>query len=205
MKIKQKAGLTNVEFLKGEIENIPLPHESVDVVISNCVINLSANKDRVLQEAFRVLKPGGRFAVSDVIVRGSVPADIRRSVDLWVGCVAGALDESDYRAKLADAGFSEIEIEPTRIYHIEDLRAVPHRPGPCRGRHRSSDRRKIRQRLHPRAQIRCGPMRHRSIVLRAGLLRLPGNCTGIAPWRTATTFFFFAPEIPRDPSWQRPS
>ena len=119
---QQKAGLTNVEFLKGEIENIPLPQNTVDVVISNCVINLSANKDRVLQEAFRVLKPGGRFAVSDVIVRGPVPADLRRGVELWIGCVAGALDESDYRAKLVDAGFSEIEIEPTRVYHIEDLR-----------------------------------------------------------------------------------
>jgi arsenite methyltransferase len=118
---QQKAGLTNVKFLKGEIENIPLPQDTVDVVISNCVINLSANKDRVLQEAFRVLKPGGRFAVSDVIVRGPVPADLRRGVELWIGCVAGALDESDYRAKLVDAGFSEIEIEPTRVYHIEDL------------------------------------------------------------------------------------
>jgi arsenite methyltransferase len=119
---QRKSGVTNVEFLKGEIENIPLTPNSVDVVISNCVINLSLNKDRVLQEAFRVLKPGGRFAVSDVVVRGPVPADIRRSVELWVGCVAGALDESDYRAKLAAAGFSEIEIEPTRAYNIEDAR-----------------------------------------------------------------------------------
>jgi arsenite methyltransferase len=117
---QRKAGIANVEFLKGEIENIPLPQASVDVVISNCVINLSANKDRALQEAFRVLRPGGRLAVSDVVVRGPVPADIRRSVELWVGCVAGALDESDYRAKLAAAGFSEIEIEPTRVYDIED-------------------------------------------------------------------------------------
>ena len=119
---QRKSGITNVEFLKGEIESIPLPKESVDVVISNCVINLSANKDRVLQEVFRVLKPGGRFAVSDVVVRGPVPADIRRSVELWVGCVAGALDESDYRAKLAAAGFSEIDIEPTRVYSVEDAR-----------------------------------------------------------------------------------
>jgi arsenite methyltransferase len=119
---QRKSGITNVEFLKGEIENIPLPPDSVDVVISNCVINLSANKDRVLQEAFRVLRPGGRFAVSDVVVRGPVPADVRRSVELWVGCVAGAMDESDYRAKLAAAGFNDIEIEYTRIYNIEDAR-----------------------------------------------------------------------------------
>jgi len=119
---QRTSGITNVEFLKGEIESIPLPANSVDVVISNCVINLSANKDRVLQEVFRVLKPGGRFAVSDVVVRGPVPADIRRSVELWVGCIAGALDESDYRAKLAAAGFSEIDIEPTRVYSVEDAR-----------------------------------------------------------------------------------
>lgn len=119
---QRKAGVENVEFLKGEIENIPLPENSVDVVISNCVINLSADKDRVLREAFRVLRPGGRFAVSDVVVRGPVPADIRRNVELWVGCVAGALDESEYRAKLGAAGFAEIEIEPTRVYTIEDAR-----------------------------------------------------------------------------------
>ncbi len=119
---QRKSGVANVEFLRGEIENIPLPQDFVDVVISNCVINLSADKDRVLREAFRVLKPGGRFAVSDVVVRGPVPADIRRSVELWVGCVAGAMDESDYRAKLAAAGFTEIEIEPTRVYGIEDAR-----------------------------------------------------------------------------------
>lgn len=119
---QRKAGVLNVEFLKGEIENIPLPENSVDVVISNCVINLSADKDRVLREAFRVLRPGGRFAVSDVVVRGPVPADIRRSVELWVGCVAGAMEESEYRAKLAAAGFAEIEIEPTRVYSVEDAR-----------------------------------------------------------------------------------
>jgi len=119
---QRKAGIENVEFLKGEIENIPLPQNSVDVVISNCVINLSADKDRVLQEAFRVLRPGGRFAVSDVVVRGAVPADIRRSVELWVGCIAGAMEESEYRAKLASAGFVEIEIEPTRVYTVEDAR-----------------------------------------------------------------------------------
>jgi arsenite methyltransferase len=119
---KQKAGVTNVEFLKGEIENIPLPDNSVDVIISNCVINLSADKDAVLREAFRVLKPGGRFAVSDVVTRGEMLPEIRRSVLLWVGCIAGALEESDYRGKLSAAGFSGIEIEPTRIYRMEDAR-----------------------------------------------------------------------------------
>jgi arsenite methyltransferase len=117
---EQKSGLTNVEFLKGEIERIPLPDNSVDVIISNCVINLSADKDRVLAEAFRVLKPGGRFAVSDVVVRGPVPAGIRRNVELWIGCVAGALDERDYRSKLTAAGFENIDIEPTRIYQSAD-------------------------------------------------------------------------------------
>lgn len=119
---QEKAGVTNVEFLKGEIENMPLPDNSVDVVISNCVINLSADKDRVLREAFRVLKPGGRFAVSDVVVRGSVPDEVRRSVLLWVGCIAGALAEDDYQSKLAKAGFAEISLEPTRIYNVEDAR-----------------------------------------------------------------------------------
>jgi arsenite methyltransferase len=119
---KAKSGLANVEFMKGEIENIPLPDNSVDVIISNCVINLSADKDRVLREAFRVLKPGGRFAISDVVTRGEIPSDIRQSILLWVGCIAGALDEQEYRAKLAAAGFERIEIEPTRIYRVEDAR-----------------------------------------------------------------------------------
>jgi len=121
---KKKAGLENVEFLKGEIENIPLPDNSVDVVISNCVINLSADKDRVLREAFRVLKPGGRFAVSDVVTRGEVNAEIRKSVLMWVGCVAGALEDIAYRSKLTSAGFDQIEIEPTRIYRVEDAREM---------------------------------------------------------------------------------
>ena len=116
------AGATNVEFLKGEIESIPLPDNSLDVIISNCVINLSADKDRVLREAFRVLKPGGRFAVSDVVVKGEIPPDIRRSVELWVGCLAGALEENDYKAKLAAAGFTGVSIEPTRVYHVADAR-----------------------------------------------------------------------------------
>ena len=120
---KRKAGLSNVEFLKGEMENIPLPDNSVDVIISNCVINLSGDKDRVLREANRVLKPGGRFAVSDVVVRGEVPQEIRRSMELWVGCVAGALTETQYREKLAAAGFASIEIEATRVYSIADARA----------------------------------------------------------------------------------
>jgi arsenite methyltransferase len=117
---KRKAGVENVEFLKGEIENIPLPDNSVDVIISNCVINLSADKDRVLREAFRVLKPGGRLAVSDVVTRGDIMPEIRKSVLLWVGCVAGALDENDYRNKLLSAGFEHIEMEPTRVYRAED-------------------------------------------------------------------------------------
>jgi arsenite methyltransferase len=119
---KQKAGAENVEFLKGEIENIPLPGNSVDVIISNCVINLSGDKDAVLREAYRVLKPGGRLAVSDVVTRGETPPEIRKSVLLWVGCIAGALEESDYRSKLSAAGFAEIAIEPTRIYRVEDAR-----------------------------------------------------------------------------------
>jgi ubiquinone/menaquinone biosynthesis C-methylase UbiE len=120
---KRKSGLTNVEFLKGEIESIPLPDNSVDVVISNCVINLSGDKDRVLKEAFRVLKPGGRFAISDVVVRGDVPAEIKKNMELWVGCVAGALGDYEYVAKLAKAGFENIDIETTRVYGVEDARA----------------------------------------------------------------------------------
>jgi SAM-dependent methyltransferase len=119
---KRKAGVDNVEFLKGQIEHIPLPDNTVDVIISNCVINLSADKDQVLAEAFRVLKPGGRFAVSDVVTRGDMPENIRQSVMLWVGCIAGALEEQDYRAKLARAGFRDIDVEPTRIYRLEDAR-----------------------------------------------------------------------------------
>ena len=119
---KKKSGITNVEFLKGEIERIPLPDNSVDIIISNCVINLSADKDAVLREAYRLLKPGGRFAVSDVVTRGEMLPEIRRSVLLWVGCIAGALAESDYRSKLASAGFEEISVEPTRIYRVEDAR-----------------------------------------------------------------------------------
>jgi arsenite methyltransferase len=119
---KVKAGVTNVEFLKGEIEHIPLPDNSVDVVISNCVINLSADKDAVLREAFRVLKPGGRFAVSDVVTRGEMLPEIRKSVLLWVGCIAGALEETEYRKKLIAAGFGDVDVEPTRIYKVEDAR-----------------------------------------------------------------------------------
>ncbi len=120
---QRRAGVENVEFLKGEIENIPLPDGSVDVIISNCVINLSADKDRVFREAFRVLKPGGRLAVSDIVVRGEVPAEIRRSLELWIGCVSGALEESDYRRKLEAAGFAEVDLEPTRIYRAAEARA----------------------------------------------------------------------------------
>jgi len=119
---KLKSGLTNVEFLKGEIENIPLPPNTIDVIVSNCVINLSGDKDRVLREAFRVLKPGGRFAISDVVVRGEVPQEIRKSMELWVGCVAGALSETEYHDKLAAAGFESVDIEVTRVYDVNDAR-----------------------------------------------------------------------------------
>lgn len=119
---QRKSGVENVEFLKGAIEDIPLPDNSVDVVISNCVINLSGDKDRVLAEAFRVLRPGGRLAISDIVVRGEIPPPIQRSIELWVGCVAGALEEREYRAKLGEAGFEEIAVEPTRLYRGEDVR-----------------------------------------------------------------------------------
>jgi SAM-dependent methyltransferase len=119
----RNAGVTNVEFLKGQIEHVPLPDNSVDVIISNCVVNLSGDKDQVLRESFRVLKPGGRFAISDVVVRGEIPDSIRRSMELWVGCVAGALSEEDYRTRLAAAGFTDIGIDVTRVYEIEDARA----------------------------------------------------------------------------------
>ena len=119
---QKKAGIANVEFLKGAIENIPLPENSVDVIISNCVINLSGDKDRVLAEAFRVLKPGGRLAVSDVVVRGDVPAEIRKSMELWVGCIAGALGETEYQEKLARAGFENVDVEPTRVYKADEAR-----------------------------------------------------------------------------------
>jgi arsenite methyltransferase len=119
---QKKAGVANVEFLKGAIENVPLPDNTVDVIISNCVINLSGDKDRVLAEAFRVLKPGGRFAISDVVVRGEVPVDIRKSMELWVGCIAGALEENEYREKLARTGFESIDVEATRIYRVEEAR-----------------------------------------------------------------------------------
>lgn len=119
---KRKAGAENVEFLKGEIESIPLPDNSVDVIISNCVINLSADKDRVLREAFRVLKPGGRLAVSDVVTRGAIPNEIRQKVLLWVGCIAGALEETEYQSKLKAVGFAQVEVEPTRVYKVEDAR-----------------------------------------------------------------------------------
>jgi SAM-dependent methyltransferase len=118
---QKKVGVENVEFLKGDIENIPLPDNSVDVIISNCVINLAADKDRVLKEAFRVLKPGGRLAVSDIVVRGALPPELGRNMELWIGCVAGALEQEEYQAKLAAAGFVEIAIEPTRVYRAEDI------------------------------------------------------------------------------------
>ena len=157
---KRKSGLENVEFLKGEIERIPLPDNSVDVIISNCVINLSGDKDRVIAEAFRVLKPGGRFAVSDVVVRGEVPAAIRKSMELWVGCVAGALGDYEYVAKLAKAGFEGIDIETTRVYSIEDARTFLAGEGLDVDALAQGDRRHVHQRLHPRDEAgRCGLLR----------------------------------------------
>ena len=126
---QKKAGVENVEFLKGQIENIPLPDNSVDVIISNCVINLSGDKDRVLKEAFRVLKPGGRLAVSDIVHRGAMPEPIRRNVELWIGCVAGALHEDEYKAKLRQAGFADVDIEPTRVYQAEDAKGLMEKSG----------------------------------------------------------------------------
>ena len=159
---KHKSGLANVEFLKGEIEHIPLPDNAVDVIISNCVINLSGDKDQVLKEAFRVLKPGGRFAVSDVVVRGEVPAAIRKSMELWVGCVAGALSETDYRSKLAAAGFGGIDVEVTRVYGSDDARAFLAAEGFDHGAIAKEVDGKFVSALHP-----CGEAR---ILLRAGLL-----------------------------------
>ena len=147
---QRKAGATNVEFLKGTIEAIPLPDNSVDVIISNCVINLSSDKDAVLREAFRVLKPGGRFAVSDVVVRGDVPADIRRSMELWVGCIAGALEETDYAAKLQAAGFADVEVEPWRVYNVDDARAFLTESGVDVDAHGAAGRRQVRERVRPR-------------------------------------------------------
>ena len=164
---KRKSGLDNVEFLKGEIENIPLPDNSVDVVISNCVINLSADKDRVLKEALRVLKPGGRFAVSDVVTRGEILPEIRESVLLWVGCIAGALDENEYRSKLVNAGFENVEIEPTRIYRLEDAREFLSRRRRGCGFARGTGGRQIHGRVYPcrkADQIKC--------LLRTGMLQV---------------------------------
>lgn len=160
----RKAGIANVEFLKGQIEQVPLPDNSVDVIISNCVINLSADKDRVLREAFRVLRPNGRLAVSDVVVRGEIPPDVRRSMELWVGCVAGALTEDEYRGTLAAAGFTDIELETTRVYDIEDARAFLAESGLdvdavaplVRGRVTSAFVR-ARKPLTPKAAACCGP------------------------------------------------
>jgi ubiquinone/menaquinone biosynthesis C-methylase UbiE len=162
---KRKAGAENVEFLRGEIEHIPLPDSSVDVIISNCVINLSADKDRVLREAFRVLKPGGRFAVSDVVTRGEISPEIRQSVLLWVGCVAGALDEGEYGDKLASAGFEQIQIEPTRIYRAEDAREFLSEKGfdvdalapQVDGKFMSAFVRAIKPADKPKSAACCGP------------------------------------------------
>ena len=148
---QRKAGATNVEFLKGTIEAIPLPDNSIDVIISNCVINLSADKDAVLREAFRVLKPGGRFAVSDVVIRGDVPPEVRRNMELWVGCIAGALEEHEYASKLRRAGFGDVELEPWRTYEV-GCADVPDRGRPRRRPTGAGGRRPRSQRVHPRAQ-----------------------------------------------------
>jgi len=158
---QRKAGATNVEFLKGTIEAIPLPNDSVDVIISNCVINLSTDKDEVLREAFRVLKPGGRLAVSDVIVRGAVPADIRRSLELWVGCVAGALEQDEYASKLRSAGFAGVEVEPWRIYSLDDAQTFLKQSGVDIGRLASDVDGRIASAFirarKPEAKSCCGP------------------------------------------------
>ena len=158
---QRKAGATNVEFLKGTIEAIPLPNDSVDVIISNCVINLSTDKDAVLREAFRVLKPGGRLAVSDVIVRGAVPADIRRSLELWVGCVAGALEQDEYASKLRSAGFAGVEVEPWRIYSLDDAQTFLKQSGVDIGRLASDVDGRIASAFirarKPEAKSCCGP------------------------------------------------
>ena len=194
---KRKAGAENVEFLRGEIEHIPLPDNSVDVIISNCVINLSADKDRVLREAFRVLKPGGRFAVSDVVTRGEIAPEIRQSVLLWVGCVAGALDDDEYRDKLAAAGFEQIDIEPTRVYRAEDAREFLSAEGvdvdaiapQVDGKFMSAFVRAVK----PADQER------RHAVDRPAATR-----TRYESWKDTTTSCSCARAIPRAPSWPKP-
>ena len=173
---QRKAGATNVEFLKGTIEAIPLPDNSVDVIISNCVINLSSDKDAVLREAFRVLKPGGRFAVSDVVVRGEVPADIRRSMELWVGCIAGALEETEYAAKLRAAGFADVEVEPWRVYKVDDARAFLTESGRRRRPPGAAGRGQVSR---ARSSARGSPTRPRAAALTAA----PEHSAAIAQWR----------------------
>ncbi len=196
---QRQAGVPNVEFLKGEIENIPLPNDSVDVIISNCVINLSADKDRVLREAFRVLKPGGRFAVSDVVVRGSVPDEVRKSMLLWVGCIAGALEESDYLAKLSQRRVRRcFDRAHTRLQRGRRA-PVPHRGWRGCRCHRAAGEREVHERLYPRRQTEGG-------LLRAGLLRASHHRSeGVSPCRTITTSCFSAPATRRGRSWLRQS
>ena len=163
---QRQAGVTNVEFLKGSIEAIPLPDNSVDVIISNCVINLAADKDAALREAFRVLKPGGQFAVSDVVVHGDVPPEVRRNMELWVGCVAGALLDSEYQDKLTAAGFTGVSVEPWREYSLDDARTFLAAGGLDVNTPRRRGRRQDRQRVHPRAEAGAGAL------LRHGLLQV---------------------------------
>ena len=199
---KRKAGVTNVEFLKGEIENIPLPDNSVDVIISNCVINLSADKDRVLREAFRVLKPGGRFAVSDVVTRGEVLPEIRQSMLLWVGCMAGALEENEYRDKLAAAGFEQVEIEPTRIYRVEDAREFLSQRGWTWMPRAASGRQ-----VHECVRTRDKPKKPRAPKLAAGRLAASeerGIQTECGNARALQRSCFYVRAIRHDRSWRRP-
>jgi arsenite methyltransferase len=196
---KRKAGVENVEFLKGEIERIPLPDNSVDVIISNCVINLSADKDKVLREAFRVLKPGGRFAVSDVVTRGEILPEIRRSVLAWVGCIAGALEENAYRTKLTAAGFEQIEIEATRIYRAEDAREFLSGQGIDVATLAPQVDGKFLSAFLTRPETkRCAEG-----VLRSYLLSLKGKDSSSC--RDTTTFCFSARGTRRLPSWRKPS
>ncbi len=192
---QRQAGAVNVEFLKGEIENIPLPDNSVDVVISNCVINLSADKGRVLREAFRVLRPGGRFAVSDVVVNGAVPEEVRQSMLLWVGCIAGALEREDYRAKLIAAGFADVSFETTRSYDIEDARVFLTEAGIAVDE------------IAPLVEGKFQSAFIRATKPSAACCE-PGCCSPaerLTRCRHTITFCFYAPETPRAPSWRRPS
>jgi arsenite methyltransferase len=193
---KRKAGADNVEFLKGEIEHIPLPDNSVDVIISNCVINLSADKDSVLREAFRVLKPGGRFAVYDVVTRGEITPEIRQSVLLWVGCVAGAVGDDEYRSKLSVAGFEQIEIEPTRVYRAEDARDFLAAAG--------VDADAVAPQIDGKFLSAFVRASNRQVPVRRHVADQPAVTRRKHVWKDTTTFYSCARAIPHAPSWRRP-